>query len=115
MDRTRLRLPDFNLTQENAGAIVRVCRKLDGMPLAIELATARMGALAVEQVAQRLEVSLDVLRADFSTVDPIRRCLPNILLQDLLHLSYKHGLGRSISTQSAVEAPAGRPNPGSRP
>src|SRR5215207_9398413 len=61
MDRTRLRLPDFNLTQENAGAIVRVCRKLDGMPLAIELATARMGALAVEQVAQRLEVSLDVL------------------------------------------------------
>src|SRR5215204_4656838 len=62
----------------------------------------QMGALAVEQVAQRLEVSLDVLRADFSTVDPIRRCLPNILLQDLLHLSYKHGLGRSISTQSAV-------------
>jgi predicted ATPase len=38
-----------------------VCRKLDGIPLAIELATARMGALAVEQVAQRLDVSLDVL------------------------------------------------------
>src|SRR5215216_2992276 len=44
------------------------------------------------------------LTADFSTVDPIRRCLPNILLQDLLHLSYKHGLGRSISTQSAVRS-----------
>jgi hypothetical protein len=40
--------------------------------------------------------------AGFSTVDPIRRCLPDILLQDLLHLSYKHGLGRSISPQSAV-------------
>ena len=61
VDRARLRLPDFELTQENAGAVARVCRKLDGIPLAIELATARMGALAVEQVAQRLEVSLDVL------------------------------------------------------
>jgi predicted ATPase/DNA-binding SARP family transcriptional activator/DNA-binding CsgD family transcriptional regulator len=62
VDRARLRLPDFELTRENAGAVVRVCRKLDGIPLAIELATARMGALAVEQVAQRLEVSLDVLK-----------------------------------------------------
>ena len=63
VDRARLRLPDFGLTEENAGAVARVCRKLDGIPLAIELATARMGALAVEQVAQRLEVSLvDVLK-----------------------------------------------------
>ena len=61
VDRSRLRLPDFELTQANAGTVVRVCRKLDGIPLAIELATARMGALAVEQVAQRLDVSLDVL------------------------------------------------------
>jgi predicted ATPase len=63
VDRTRLRLPDFELTQENAGAAARVCRKLEGIPLAIELATARMGALAVEQVAQRLELSLDVLKS----------------------------------------------------
>ena len=62
VDRARLRLPDFELTRENEGAVVRVCRKLDGIPLAIELATARMGALAVEQVAQRLEISLDVLK-----------------------------------------------------
>lgn len=61
VERARLRLPAFELVQENAGAVARVCRRLDGMPLAIELATARMGALAVEQVAQRLEVSLDVL------------------------------------------------------
>jgi predicted ATPase len=62
VDRARLRLPDFGLTQENSGAVARICRKLDGIPLAIELATARIGALTVEQVAQRLEVSLDVLK-----------------------------------------------------
>jgi DNA-binding SARP family transcriptional activator len=62
VDRARLRLPDFQLAQENTGATVRVCRKLEGIPLAIKLATARMGVLAVEHVAQRLEVSLDVLK-----------------------------------------------------
>jgi len=62
VDRARLRLPDFQLTQQNTSAVARVCLKLDGIPLAIELATARMGALAVEQVAQRLEASLDVLK-----------------------------------------------------
>src|SRR5215216_1628701 len=69
VDRARLRLPDFGLTQENADAVARLCRKLDGIPLAIELATARMGALAVEQVAQRLEVSLDVLKGASRTAE----------------------------------------------
>jgi DNA-binding SARP family transcriptional activator len=62
VDRTRLRQPNFALTQENAGAVARVCMRLDGIPLAIELATARMGTLAVQQIAQRLEVSLEVLK-----------------------------------------------------
>jgi predicted ATPase/DNA-binding SARP family transcriptional activator/DNA-binding CsgD family transcriptional regulator len=75
VDRARLRLPDFELTQENAGAVARVCRKLDGIPLAIELATARMGALAVEQVAQRLEASLDVLKGASRTATPRQRTL----------------------------------------
>ena len=75
VDRARLRLPDFELTQQNAGAVARVCWKLDGMPLAIELATARMGALAVEQVAQRLDVSLDVLSGTNRTVAPRQQTL----------------------------------------
>ena len=75
VDRARLRLPNFQLTQENAGAVARVCRKLDGIPLAIELATARMGALAVEQVAQRLEVSLDVLKGASRTAAPRQQTL----------------------------------------
>jgi predicted ATPase/DNA-binding SARP family transcriptional activator/DNA-binding CsgD family transcriptional regulator len=75
VDRAHLRLPDFHLTQENAGAVARVCRKLEGIPLAIELATARMGALAVEQVAQRLEVSLDVLKSASRTAEPRQQTL----------------------------------------
>ena len=61
LDRARSRLPGFELTPGNAQAVVQICRKLDGVPLAIELATARMGALAVEQVAERLEDSLKLL------------------------------------------------------
>lgn len=75
VDRARLRLPEFELTKGNAGAVARVCRKLDGIPLAIELATARMGALAVEQVAQRLEVSLDVLRGGSRTASARQQTL----------------------------------------
>ncbi len=75
VDRARLRLPDFDLTQENAGAVARICRRLDGMPLAIELATARLGALTVEQVAQRLEVSLDVLKGASRATDPRHQTL----------------------------------------
>jgi predicted ATPase/DNA-binding SARP family transcriptional activator/DNA-binding CsgD family transcriptional regulator len=74
-DRARLRLLDFEVTQENAQAVARVCRKLDGIPLAIELATARMGVLAVEQVAQRLEVSLDVLKGNSRSAAPRQRTL----------------------------------------
>jgi predicted ATPase len=75
VDRARLRLPDFELTQENADATVRVCLKLEGIPLAIELATARMGALAVEQVAQRLEVTLDVLKGASRTAEARQQTL----------------------------------------
>lgn len=70
VDRSRSRLSAFELTVENAGSTANVCRKLDGIPLAIELACARMGALAVEQVAQRLDDSLGLLTGGVRTVDP---------------------------------------------
>jgi predicted ATPase/DNA-binding SARP family transcriptional activator/DNA-binding CsgD family transcriptional regulator len=60
-ERARLRLPAFKLTQENALAVAEVCRKLEGIPLAIELATARMGALSVGQISERLEDPLGLL------------------------------------------------------
>jgi predicted ATPase/DNA-binding NarL/FixJ family response regulator len=53
-DRAAAVRPGFTLDADNAPAVVRLCRTLDGMPLAIELAAARVGALSVEQIAARL-------------------------------------------------------------
>jgi len=46
--------PGFAVDAGNSGAVLRLCRTLDGVPLAIELAAARVGALSVEQIAARL-------------------------------------------------------------
>jgi predicted ATPase len=68
-------LPAFELTAANAGAVASVCRELDGIPLSIELSTAKMGALAVEQVAERLEGSPKLLSGGDRTVDDRHRTL----------------------------------------
>jgi predicted ATPase/DNA-binding SARP family transcriptional activator/DNA-binding CsgD family transcriptional regulator len=75
VERARLRLPSFLLTQENARPVVAVCRRLEGLPLAIELAAARMGTLATDQMAQRLEDSLGLLSAGPRTVPPRQRTM----------------------------------------
>jgi predicted ATPase/DNA-binding SARP family transcriptional activator/DNA-binding CsgD family transcriptional regulator len=61
VERTRLRLSDFEITPQNAAAVAEVCRKLEGIPLAIELAAARMDVLTAEQIAQRLDRALGLL------------------------------------------------------
>jgi predicted ATPase/class 3 adenylate cyclase len=55
MDRARAVRPDFAVTEANARAMAQVCRRLDGIPLAIELAAARVKVLTVEQIARRLD------------------------------------------------------------
>ncbi|WP_406405838.1 ATP-binding protein [Streptomyces sp. NBC_01643] len=47
--------PDFRLTEDNRGSARELCRRLDGIPLALELAAGRLRALSTEQVLQRLD------------------------------------------------------------
>src|SRR5688500_4443701 len=56
-------LPDFTPTELNSSAILQVCRRLDGIPLAIELAAARVNVLTVEQIAARLDDRFTLLTA----------------------------------------------------
>ena len=55
VDRARLVVPSFKLTAHNTLAVAQVCLRLDGIPLAIELATPRLGMLSVDQIAARLD------------------------------------------------------------
>jgi len=54
-------LPGFGLTADNAATVARICRQLDGIPLAIELAAARVKMLDVDQIAARLQDGLQLL------------------------------------------------------
>ena len=55
VDRAAAATPAFRLTDEHASAVAEVCRRLDGIPLAIELAAARVKVLSTEQIASRLD------------------------------------------------------------
>jgi predicted ATPase/DNA-binding XRE family transcriptional regulator/tetratricopeptide (TPR) repeat protein len=55
IDRAAAALPSFHASDENIASIVRICRHLDGIPLALELAAAKVRVLSVEQLAERLE------------------------------------------------------------
>jgi predicted ATPase/DNA-binding SARP family transcriptional activator len=61
VERARSHDQDFQLTERNAAAIAEICRRLDGLPLAIELAAARTAMLDAEQLNTRLAQALDAL------------------------------------------------------
>jgi predicted ATPase/DNA-binding XRE family transcriptional regulator len=64
IERARSRLPDMALAEPQVRAIGAICRHLDGLPLPIELAAARIPILSVEQIAARLSDQLRLLRTD---------------------------------------------------
>ncbi len=61
VERARAVRSDFRLTDDNAAAVAEICRRLDGLPLAIELATARMNLFSPEALRDRLGSRLKLL------------------------------------------------------
>ena len=67
MDRASAVKPGLRLSDHNAMAIARICHRLDGIPLAIELAAARIKMLTAEQIAERLDHSFQLLASGSRT------------------------------------------------
>ena len=117
VDRAEAVKPGFTITEDNAADIAAICRRLEGLPLAIELAAAKVRLLNPHGIAQRLEQSLPLLTAAVrdlperhrtmrATIDWSMSLLPDAhreLLEDL-------GVFATRFTLEAVEAlGAGRP------
>ncbi len=61
VERTKVQRPDFTVTRLNAPLLASLCRRLDGIPLAIELAAARMGAMPLDVLECRLDYCFRIL------------------------------------------------------
>jgi predicted ATPase/DNA-binding CsgD family transcriptional regulator len=85
VERAGGRDPSFSLSSQNVGAVAEICGRLEGIPLAIELAAARVGPLSLEQISARLGRSLDFLTRGGRTVEPRQRTLKGAL-------DWSHGL-----------------------
>jgi len=84
VSRARLVAPEFELAAQNVNAAVEICRRLDGIPLAIELAVARLSVLSVDEIRRRLGDLFRLLTAGSRTV------ARHQTLQAVLQWSYEH-------------------------
>src|ERR1035441_7039143 len=75
VERATAARPGFTLAAGNSGAVASLCRTLDGMPLAIELAAARVRALSIEQIATRLDDRFRLLASGDRTAPPRQQTL----------------------------------------
>lgn len=130
VDRARNVRPDFALTAQNAESVVALCRALDGVPLALELAAARTGVMTPAQIVARLERGLELLASNrFGAPDRHRtlrasiewsvRLLPEPLQELFARLSVfrggwtleaaesvlaRHAAGHGVEVVSALES-----------
>jgi predicted ATPase len=75
VERAKLVAPDFALSDHNAAAVAHVCSRVDGIPLALELAAARLRCLSVAQVAERLNDGFGLLVGGSRTALPRQQTL----------------------------------------
>ncbi len=75
VDRAAAVKPNFRLTEGNAASVAQICARLDGIPLAIELAAARVKALSPEQIAIRLDDRFRLLTGGSRTALPRQQTL----------------------------------------
>ncbi len=75
VERARAAQPSFELSASNAAAVADVCRQLDGIPLAIELAAARVRVLAPDEISRRLADSFRLLTGGSRTALPRQQTL----------------------------------------
>jgi len=74
-DRAAAVRPDFQVDEASADDVARICRALDGMPLAIELAAARLRTLSATQLAERLDARFELLTGGSRTAVPRHQTL----------------------------------------
>lgn len=91
IDRAVAAKSDFSVTSQNASALASVCRRLDGIPLAIELAAARVRSLSVEEVNTRLNDCFRLLTGGSRTALPRQQTLRSLIdwSYDLLNAEEK--------------------------
>ena len=75
VDRATLADPSFRLDQQNAARVAGICSRLDGIPLALELAAARISVMSLEDLASRLEDRFRALRSGSRTAAPRQQTL----------------------------------------
>jgi predicted ATPase/class 3 adenylate cyclase len=75
IDRARAVRPDFAVTNDNAAMVSEICTRLDGLPLAIELAASRINVLSPQAILTRLGQSLDLLTATARNMPERQRTL----------------------------------------
>lgn len=83
VSRAKAKQPTFVLSASNANAIAQICRKVEGIPLSLELAAARIAMLSVEQISARLDDRLRLLTGGSRTALPRHHSL-----RATLHWSY---------------------------
>jgi len=79
MERAAAIEADFSLSSVNSTSVAQICRRLEGMPLAIELAAARLKVLSIEQIAARLEDRLGFLTTGGLTTLPRHQTLRGVI------------------------------------